>query len=437
MDWLWRLFSAGGSSDGLGSSVFIWGGIFGKSPRALNHPVLQNSQSISLGMDTLATISTSGNVHAFQYESLINEESDHDFVHAPILMNRCISVAVGPFDSVVSVTKDGSVYQFDAIPPIPTDVDASNQNPPPFLAEPRRLEGALKKIKAVSVNCSSSHCVAVGSKGEAVAWSDAVPDQLEAIAPALGRGPGSESLKANEARQPVAISGLDGISIQKAACGATHTALLDSERNLFFVGSDRWGQTTAWKSAPWNQGQQDPRKHRVLGPYKAPDGDIGIRYTAEKMCPDKNNYYTERSTETVACGSAHTIGSMLDHRIVSFGFNQWGSCGHHNYNHIAPVGEVEKLPAPTKVAGLAAGASHSLVALQDMTTTDNPNESQLTKIFSFGANERGQLGNGTLQASSVPQIILSVTGFRTLAAGMSTSAVIASSIEESPKTPAQ
>lgn len=107
-------------------------------------------------------------------------------------------------------------------------------------------------------------------------------------------------------------------------------------------------------------------------------------------------------SQTIACGSAHTIMICNDSTINAWGWNANGELGNGtNVNSSFPV-SVNFL---TQIIGITAGSFHSLSLKNDST------------VWVWGNNQYGQLGNGTNINSNVPIQVNSLTDIIAIAGG--------------------
>mmetsp|Transcript_4816 Transcript_4816/g.12904 ORF Transcript_4816/g.12904 Transcript_4816/m.12904 type:complete len:392 (-) Transcript_4816:1667-2842(-) len=340
--------------------------------------------------------------------------------------DSCVSVAVGPADVVVAVKSDGRVYEADAI-------HASDSN-----AELYRIAApALDRIRAVSARCSRTQCIAIGARGEAVHWrgvqSGVLREQLLPIAshncgPASTTTPIFGKVEVGSVSDPAEIEVEPSTAKESApffvsaAVGDDHVALIDAKNTLFLRGDNSCAQVAALSSEPWSRSL--PRRY-ITGAYASlplfsqnafsattetksspqslSSSDVAAEDAdARTVRSVKHGLVHGGTVAAVGCGAAHTVLALKDARIISFGFNQWGSCGHHNFQHIVQVGEIEKIrlllmdgadmPTHDSVR-VAASGHHTLLAKSGA-------------VYAFGANHCGQLGVGTLQPSCIPRCIL-------------------------------
>lgn len=161
---------------------------------------------------------------------------------------------------------------------------------------------------------------------------------------------------------PLGLAGVKTLSL-----GATHTCAIRSDDSLWCWGGNDSGQVG--------------------------DGTTIDRSTPTAILPD---------VAKVSCGGAHTCAVMKDGTVRCWGANDQGQLGD---------GTTTGRTSPTKislsaVAEVSAGASHTCA----IDGADAPHV-----VRCWGANEHGQLGDGTTTPHSSPIFVSS--GFDTIAAG--------------------
>ena len=218
----------------------------------------------------------------------------------------------------------------------------------------KQLRGALSRAKVERVACGTNHCVAITKAGEAISWGESNSHGQ------LGRGDVS-SMDQEDASVPAPIKLPSGVKVKEAACGDRHTIFLDSSGTLYATGDDKWAQLGI-SAEPWLKSHEAKSKH--------------VR---------KCELLTDLAGCTIAGGGQHSVLLVRDGTVFSFGFNQWGQLGHHNYSSLAPPAPITdyKIRAVT----VSAGENHTCLV------------KDTGEMLCIGANDRGQLGNGTLQPS--------------------------------------
>jgi alpha-tubulin suppressor-like RCC1 family protein len=105
----------------------------------------------------------------------------------------------------------------------------------------------------------------------------------------------------------------------------------------------------------------------------------------------------------MAVGSDHSLLLNSEGQVFSFGSGIKGRLGHGDQDIRFIPTKIESLERTGKIVSLAAGGSHSLVLNEE------------GQVFSFGGNDRGQLGLGDTINRLLPEL-LSITGLRRVVA---------------------
>jgi alpha-tubulin suppressor-like RCC1 family protein len=108
----------------------------------------------------------------------------------------------------------------------------------------------------------------------------------------------------------------------------------------------------------------------------------------------------------LAAGAGHVLALDVGGTVYAWGDNLYGQCGNGAISAEAPVTSPGLVPGLDGVAAVAAGARHSLALKSDGT------------VWSWGANDNGQLGNGTtVPYSATPVQVPGLSGISAIAAG--------------------
>jgi alpha-tubulin suppressor-like RCC1 family protein len=130
-------------------------------------------------------------------------------------------------------------------------------------------------------------------------------------------------------------------------------------------------------------------------------GQLGHMDTTEYHHPVQ--VYGVMNLTAIACGGNHTLALRDDGTVWAWGYNASGQLGNGNYT--TATSAVQVTGGLTGVTAIAAGFDHSLALKSDGT------------VWAWGANDSGQLGNGTLSKSNVPIQITSLANIDSIAAG--------------------
>ena len=280
----------------------------------------------------------------------------------------------------------------------PTAVPNSSQRVP-------RLMKTVTNNRFIHVACGGGHAMAITHDGRLFGWGWNAHGQC-----GLGDDVGSAIAT------PRAIGGLVGRKVAAVACGAAHTvALVDvyEERLLVFA----WGAHHAGQL-----GHDDFAKKKLIAsgkPFSVPSEVACVHGVAGKLFLGEEGGAPigvvdgdgVRIRQPLSCGVAHTCLVSHDNVLWTWGANQHGQCGRtgHAESEVMAPGPVKALEAHAQVAGVACGGAHTLAC-----STEG-------KVFAFGLNATGQLGDGTdhsrPQAIPVPVRLQAGTMITSVACG--------------------
>lgn len=222
---------------------------------------------------------------------------------------------------------------------VPVDVDAS---------------GVLAGKVLVAVAAGNDHSLAIASDGMAYAWGFNNSGQL-------GSGNLTQSLV------PVAVNtsgGLTGKALVAVAAGNGHSLALSSEGLVYSWGSNAYG---------------------ALGHTSLGNGSIPVAV-------DTSGVLASKTIVAISGGNFFSLALSSDGQVFSWGYNGFGQLGNNSTtSSTAPVivntsGEL----SGKSVVAVAAGYAHSLALTAD------------GKVFAWGENGSGQLGNSSTSRSPVP-----------------------------------
>ncbi|XP_074984603.1 RCC1 and BTB domain-containing protein 2 isoform X3 [Caretta caretta] len=210
------------------------------------------------------------------YSQLGNGTTNHGLVPCQVSTNlvnkKVIEVACGSHHSMV-LTSDGEVYAWGYNNSGQVGSGSTANQP-----IPRRVTSCLQNKIAVNIACGQMCSMAVVENGEVYVWGYNGNGQL---------GLGSSGNQPT----PCRIAALQGIRVQRVACGYAHTLVLTDEGQLYAWGANSYGQL-----GTGNKSNQS---------YPAP------------VIVDK-----DRVIEIAACHSAHTSAAKTQGGHVYM----WGQC---------------------------------------------------------------------------------------------------------------
>ncbi|MFN2476361.1 MAG: RCC1 domain-containing protein [Chthoniobacterales bacterium] len=148
-----------------------------------------------------------------------------------------------------------------------------------------------------------------------------------------------------------------------------------------------------------------PADGRVLGWGYNLNGQLGNGSTSNSTTPGAVSLPAGVTASAVSEGLAHSLAIGSDGKLYAWGGNNFGQLGNGSTaNSTPPV--VVSLPAGVTASAIGAGFNHSLAAGSD------------GKLYAWGSNGEGELGNGSTTQSTTPGLV-------SLPAGVTASAVIA------------
>lgn len=316
--------------------VVVWGGIFGRSPRPIRG-IGDNIVKVAAGDGLGAAVDDDGNVHGFA----VRNESDvvetikvQGRVKDVVLREGAREVIILDASGRVTVSKCTKEGSFEPA---------------------KSLEGAINRARIDKVRCGRDHCVAVTKRGGVFSWGSANSHGQ------LGSGDVGDS--ASSPHIPSHVKLPDGVTVGDAACGNRHTILLDRNGALFGMGDDHWAQLGI-SAEPWLESHE-----KASGIVRKSELVAGLAGRA------------------IAGGGQHSVMLVRDGTVFSFGFNQWGQLGHHNYSSLAPPSPMADYTI--RAAAVSAGDNHTCIVKEN------------GEMWCIGGNDQGQLGTGTLQPSMV------------------------------------
>ncbi len=140
------------------------------------------------------------------------------------------------------------------------------------------------------------------------------------------------------------------------------------------------------------------------------DGELGNGTTTNSTTPVQVSNIT--GVTAIAAGAYHSLALTSDGKLWAWGNNGNGQLGNGTTTNSSTPVQVTGITGT--VTAIAAGAYHSLALTSD------------GKVWSWGWNYYGQLGNGTTTNSTRPVQVSSVTGITAIAAGYYHSLALAS-----------
>jgi alpha-tubulin suppressor-like RCC1 family protein len=239
----------------------------------------------------------------------------------------------------------------------------------------------LDEVTAISAG--GAHSLALLSNGTVVAWGENESGQLgdgTHTGPASCERKGRVETERIETRPcsatPVAVSGLDEVTAISA--GGAHSLALFSNGTVVAWGNNGKGQ---------------------LGDGTTENSDAAIAVSGL------------HEVTAISAGGAHSLALLRNGTVMAWGDNESGQLGDGTTkNRHVPIA-VSGLTGVTGISAATSGA-HSLAVLSYGT------------VMAWGANNEGQLGDGSLESSNVPVAVSGLTGAAAVSGGAENSVAL-------------
>jgi len=215
-------------------------------------------------------------------------------------------------------------------------------------------------VMATAMAAGASHSLAIGSDGKLYAWGSNARGEL-----GNGSTTGSDI--------PMLVSLPPGVTASAIAAGGFHSLAIGSDGKLYAWGGNGNGQ---------------------LGNGSTTDSSIPMVVTLPSGV----------MATAMAAGASHSLAIGSDGKLYAWGNNFYGELGDGTTNDsYIPV--AVSLPAGVTARAVAAGSDHGLAIGSD------------GKLYAWGFNGYGQLGNGSQAEGDVPVLVHLPSGTTPLALG--------------------
>ena len=270
------------------------------------------------------------------------------------LAGKTITAIAGGGSSRIALSSDGQVFTWgdNFFGQLGTNSTVRSLVPVPV-----DTSGVLAGKRVTAISSRYTHCLAVTADGQVFAWgTNAIGE--------LGIGVQRNNLL------PVAVDTsreLAGKTIVAIAAGIHYSMALTSEGRVF-----AWGYNL--------------------------DGQLGNNSTISSRVPvavDTSGALAGKTVVVIAAGNiwnGHSMALTSEGQVFSWGSNNGGQLGNNSeINSKVPVAvDTSGVLAGRRVVAIAAGYSHSLALTSE------------GRVFSWGSNNNGQLGNDSTTSSKVP-----------------------------------
>ncbi len=252
-------------------------------------------------------------------------------------------------------------------------------------------------VSAVSVAGGFAHSLAIGSDGKLYAWGSNNYGEL---------GDGTNTNRSN----PVLVNLPSGVSPVAVTAGDLHSLALGSDGKIYAWGYNPHGQVGDGSTTNRNTPVQVTLPSGVsavsvtAGPYHSlaigsdgklyvwgrnNEGQLGDDTTTQRNSPVLVNLPSGVSPLMLAASYDHSLALGSNGKLYTWGYNNRGQLGDGtNINRTTPV--QINIPSGVNLVAVAAGSTHSLALGSD------------GKIYAWGGNDYGQLGDGTTTNRNTP-----------------------------------
>ncbi|XP_054929802.1 E3 ubiquitin-protein ligase HERC2 isoform X6 [Dermacentor andersoni] len=310
---------------------------------------------------------------------------------------------VGGEQTLFAVTADGKVYATGYGAGGRLGIGGTDSVSCPTLLE--SLQHVF--IKKVVVNSGGKHCLALSAEGEVYSWGEGDDGKL---------GHGNKS----SCERPRVIESLRGKEVVDVACGGAHSACITASGELYTWGKGRYGRLGHGDS----DDQLRPKKVEALSGWRVRcvacgsgdaqtlcvtdddcvwswgDGDYGkLGRGGSDGCkvPLRVDLLQGMGVIRVECGSQFSVALTSSGCVYTWGKGDYHRLGHGTDDHVRRPKRVAALQGK-KVICIAVGSLHCVAC------TDTG------EVYTWGDNDEGQLGDGTVNAIHKPRLVAALQG---------------------------
>lgn len=315
--------------------------VYLNSSQLKNLPDLSNIKSISGGGGHTLILCHDGSVYGCGWNNVGQLMADEpvilDFMKLPFLEKYNIIQVASKWDASYAVTADGLCLGWGS--------NAYSQLGQPAEKFASTREPVTVATNAVQVDCGARHCVILRNDGTVLTAGDAKLGKL-----------GRQTTKPDP--NFAEVHGLK--KMKSIACGFNHNIALSATGKLYGWGCNKWGQLgmapqeCLWTAVPleltnkisgsissihagWSSTHVLMKEDYVINFGRNNYGQLG-----QVRNPDLKDWEPHMlyNLNALSVGSEHALGLNKQGNLVSWGWNEHGSCG---------VGTEDNLFAPTTV----------------------------------------------------------------------------------------
>lgn len=255
---------------------------------------------------------------------------------------RVVKIATGDLHSF-ALTQDGTFYAWgqNAFTGFTDDRET-------FHTTPVDTTGLLPE-RITSLAVGAGHYLALTEGGRLFSWGENDHGQL-------GNGSTGDS------SSPVEITGSIRGEVTSIAAGRNHSLAITSDGRLWSWGRNNVGQL----------------------------GNSENCGNCNRLLPqDQSHHLPTSGIKSVAAAYDHSLAVTSDGVTLTWGFNVYGQLGN---------GSIDRSPSPSDISGRIPGAVKSVLTA----TTHSLALTESGSLFSWGDNRYGKLGNGSKSRSLTP-----------------------------------
>lgn len=370
--------------------VLVWGGIFGRSP--IHIDTLSDRVTCAVaGFNGMgAAVEDSGKAVVFGFDPKHHQHVNADPVPVPLNARAASVTWRDAHDQALFLDKSGLLYlvqvsqdEKSKLVSCDTNNNGSSSSSTSYVKpmeivvkQKGSVKGLKKKERFQKISCANSNCIALSKAGvpyffKSVENSSGNENEFEIFDLSQANNGSGESDHEIETEDS-----MKGKKFTDVACSDDHLVLLSDKGEIFTSGNDQWIQL-GQEARPWTGYKSSNDTSNKTDKVKK----------ARLFHSNDDETYQIKGSKVIA-GRYHSGLLNQDGILYTCGFNQFGQLGHHNYTTFAPPCPVSNVNL--KVSNCSTGLYHTCII--DFITFN---------MKCIGGNEFGQLGNGTLQNSSV------------------------------------
>ena len=315
-----------------------------------------------------------------------------------LMQNIFVSIAPGT-QRCMGLTENGEIFVWGAN--YYGQLGLGDQNP---RAVPTLLRSLPSSAHIISIVSGASHCLALTTTGEVYTWGDNGYAQL---------GLGSYE----EPQYPGRIQFPTSSLIDFIAAGGEQSFAIDREGRLYAWGSNEFGQLGLEYTDHWelptevsvtpnvqfkfvistkqhgfqcHRSFAIDREGRLYAWGSNKYGQLGLGDRENRFSPTELSFFKTKKVKQIEVGNYHNLALTEDGELYAWGGNYWGELGLGDRQEREEPTLVNTFPVGTCIVKISTGIVSNLALSEDGT------------VYSWGANDHGQLGLGDKTERDVP-----------------------------------